>query len=327
MNKRKRLIWLWLLLGSISSCNRFSDLQPVPDNGPQPASVESLTQLYPRAQAIQFTTIRPNQLWRATFTQDRQRYQAVTSPVRLLLSEQLLDSPLPDSLTRLLGTTALAGGTLSNPRIRFYGRAGSWISQGTELYPYADYTWQQQRYTARWSIANPTTGRPYYNLELMPYQLAEYESDRLADIPESIQRVLQQEGLVFTYAWIQVGEAGKRQYRLLLKQPKWPATSQYGYLTYDDDGQLLMADRTPDSAFFQRVDQLPPTIQAYLKQTELAGFDINPASGLYGYSTRYSYGSVSTYRISLAKGKQGWQLVFSGNGQLLERSFLMVGEF
>lgn len=322
MNKLKRLVWIGLLLGG-SGCNRFADQQPTPDSGPPATTVQSLTQQYPQAQDILFTTLVPNQLWQATFTQQGQHYQALTSPTQLLTADQLIDGTLPDSLTRLLEPTALAGGRLNNPRIRRYN---GWYTNpamsGLPEYVYADYTWQQQAYTASWNILRPATGKPYYNLELLPFQQAAYETKTLTDLPEQVQTVLREQSLTFTYARIQMDASQKRQYIVSANRQ-----NQYWQLTYDSNGQLLAANNPATAQLLQQIDQLPPAIQQYLQRPELAGFDLNRGSALYGYTGHHTYGSLGTYQVSMLKNNQGWLLLFSDQGQLISRSFLTVGNF
>lgn len=71
------------------------------------------------------------------------------SPEQLLTADQLGDVALPDSLTRLLAQTVVAGGTFSNPRQRHYDWFRSQAAAEQTLLVYADYTWQQQSYTTQ----------------------------------------------------------------------------------------------------------------------------------------------------------------------------------
>lgn len=321
---------LILLLGWTSSCSHFTDNQPTPDQGPSASSVQALLGQYPQAQDVLLTTLVDNQLWMATFNQQRHRYQALINPDRLLTADEFVEGTLADSLTRLLTPTVMAGGTVSNPRIRRY--TGWYTNPATNDPPeqvYAEYTWQQQPYSVSWSLARPTTSQPYYNLELRPYQLAHYQSTSLPDLPAVIQQRLNGQGLVFLSAVIQLDASHNRQYQLAVQQPTSPADEQYWQLTYNDAGQLLTAtnQQSASTQFYQQLDQLPPTIQGYLRRPELAGFELSRGGGFYGYTCRYTYGTLTTYRISLVKEKQAWQLMFSADGQLISRSFLSVGTF
>ncbi|MBC8152959.1 MAG: hypothetical protein H7Z72_08620 [Bacteroidetes bacterium] len=327
MNQLKPLVLLGLLLSG-SSCNRFDDQQPTPDYGPPAGTVQALTGRYPQAQDILFTTLAPNQLWQATFTQQRQRYQALTSPAQLLTADQLLDGAVPDSLARLLESTVVAGGTFSNLRLRHYEWHRTVVHpNGRLMYLYADYTWHQQPYTVYWSLAWPTTGRPYYNLHLLPFQQTEYQTKTLTDIPELIRADLDRLGLTFRYAMIQVGPHGKRHYGLFAQQPSALPTGQYWQLDYNEDGQLLAVTNPQTAQVFQRMDQLPPAIQAYLQQPAMAGFVLGQGGGAHGSPTRHTYGLLSTYQVSVQKDNQRWLLIFSDNGQLISRSFLTYGSF
>lgn len=317
MNKLKRLVWVVLLLGW-SSCNRYSDQQPTPDNGPPSGSVQALTRQYPQAQGILFTTIANNQLWQTNFVQQRQRYQALLSPARLLTADQLIDGVVPDSLTRLLETTVVAGGTLNNLRLRQY----DWFSSpgnNRVTHVFADYIWQQQTYTASWTITQLTSGQITYYLELLPFQLAGYETDRLTEVPESLQITLREQGLTFTYAWIQVDALRQRHGTLSVQKQ-----GQQLYINYSDDGEPLAVSNQQTAQFFQRLDQLPPVIQQYLQRPELAGFGLKGAEASLA---RHTYGSLSTYRVNLQKDNQAWLISFSDKGQLISRSFLTYGVF
>ncbi len=317
MNKLKRLVWIGLLL-SWSSCNRYNDQQPTPDNGPPSSSVQALTQQYPQAQDILFTTLANNQLWQTNFIQQRQRYQALLSPTRLLTADQLIDGGVPDSLSRLLTSTVVAGGTFSNPRLRHY----DWFSAGNSgkvMHLFADYTWQQQPYTVSWTVTQLSSGQVTYYLELLPYQLAEYETDRLSEVPESLQGTLRQQGLTFTYGWIQVDALRQRHGTLSVQKQ-----GQQVYLNYDDDGQPLAVSNQQTAQFFQQLDQLPPAIQQYLQRSELVGFGLKGADASLA---RHTYGSLSTYRVNLQKDNQAWLMTFSDKGQLISRSFLTYGVF
>lgn len=329
MELYKRLVWIGLLL-AWSSCNRYTDNQPTPDSGPPPGSIQALTKQYPQAQDIVLTTVANNQLWQATFMQQRQRYQALVSPNRLLTADRLIDDALADSLVRLLDPTVMAGGTYKNPRYRQYmGWFTNPVISGPPAYVHADYTWQQQPFTAYWFIVRPGTGPAIYNLELLPYQLDDYQTTQLTDLPEVIQQTLRDEGLVFSNAVVQLDASHKRRYQLSVQQPKLPASEQFLLLTYDDDGQLLTAvnQQSSSAQVIKQLDQLPPVILDYLQRPELAGFSLNQNSGFYGYSMRYTYGTRITYQISMLKDKQAWLLQFSDKGQLIRRSFLTVGYF
>ncbi|MCK8494764.1 hypothetical protein M0L20_23045 [Spirosoma sp. RP8] len=320
MDHVKRYVWIGLLLGWISSCNRYTDQQPTPDTGPTAGTAQALIQQYPQAQNTLFTTLVANQLWQATFTQQRQRYQALVSPTRLRTVDQLVEGSLPDSLTRILRSTAVWGGTFSNPRFRQYtGWYTTPFLSGPPSYVYADYTWQQQPYTARWYIVRSSSGVPFYYAELLPFQQASYETDALTDLPESIQSSLRDQKLTFTYAAITVEGFNKQQYTVWVNQQ-----NQIWELTYNNAGQLMAAISPQAEPPIQQIDQLPSAIQAYLRRPELAGFDLSRAGALYGYTTRHTYGSLNTYRVSLVKEKQGWLLLFSENGQLISRSFMTI---
>lgn len=317
MNKLNQLAWLGLLL-LWSSCNRYTDQQPTPDNGPPPGSVQALTQQYPKGQNIVFTTIANNQLWQADFVQQNQRYQALLSPTRLLTADQLVEGGVPDSLARLLESTVVAGGRFSNVRLRQY----TWFSSpgnSAVTHVYADYTWQQQPYTASWTITRLYSGKITYYLELLPFQLTEYETDTPTEIPESLQAALRGQNLPFTYAWIQVNTLRQRLGTVSIQNQGQPL-----YFTYDEKGQPVAVNHQQTAQFFQRVDQLPAAIQQYVQRPELAGFG---PSGTDASLTRHTYGSMSTYRVNLQKDNQAWLMTFSDGGQLISRSFLIYGNF
>lgn len=323
MNQLKPLVLLGLLLGG-SGCNRFIDQQPTPDHGPPAGTVQALTQRYPQAQDILFTTLVPNQLWRATFTQQRQRYQALTSPAQLLTADQLVDGPLPDSLTRLLAPTVVSGGTFSNFRLRHYEWHRTVVHpNGRLVYLYADYTWHQQSYTVYWFLAWPPSGRPFYNLHLLPFQQAEYQTETLTDIPESLRADLDRLGLRFRYALIQVGTLGKRRYTLYVQEPSALPTGQYWQLDYDEDEQLLAIMNNGTAYHFKELDQLPLAIRQYLQRSELAGFSLHESN----WFSRHTYGSLTTYAVTVKKDKQAWVMTFSEKGQLLSRDFRLYGSF
>lgn len=324
MNQLIPLVLLGLLLSG-SSCNRFIDKQPTPDHGPPAGTVQALTGLYPQAQDILFTTIVPNQLWRATFTQQRQRYQALTKPAQLLTADQLVDGSLPDSLTRLLAPTAVAGGTFSNPRFQHWQKGWASVIDSIRPMPYlyADYTWHQQAYTVYWSLARPTTGRPFYNLQLLPFRQGEYQTRALTDIPELIRADLDRLGLTFWYAIIQVGTLGKQRYKLFAQQPSALPTGQYWQLDYDENEQLLAIINNGTAHNFKEPDQLPLAIQQYLQRPELAGFSLHQSN----WFRRHTYGSLTTYAVTVEKDKQAWIMLFSDKGQLISRSFRSVGSF
>lgn len=324
MNALQRFIWIGLLLSG-SSCNRFVDQQPTPDNGPPASAIQALTQVYPQARDIRFATLAANQLWQATFAQQERHFQALVDPRRLVMADKLVEGVVVDSLTRLLEATVVTGGTFGSPRLRQYnGWFGNPVISESEIYLYADYSWQQQLYTARWSLTPPVSGRVIYNLELLPYQQADYQTQMLTDLPESIQAALRQQDLVFTQALIQVGSSGKRRYTLSVQQLSAPPGDQFWQLSYSDDGQLLAATNQATATFFQQIEQLPPPIQDYLRRPELAGFVLS-RGGYYGFTSRHTYGSLSTYQISLQKDNQAWGLLFSKEGQLIRRSFLTYG--
>ena len=324
MNQLKLLILLGLLLGG-SGCNRFIDQQPTPDHGPPAGTVQALTQRYPRAQAILFTTLVPNQLWRATFTQQRQRYQALTSPAQLLTADQLIDGPMPDSLTRLLASTVVAGGTFSNPRFQQWEKGWSSVIDPTRPMPYlyADYTWHQQSYTVYWSLAWPPTGRPFYNLHLLPFRQGDYQTETLTDIPERLRADLDRLGLRFRYALIQVGTLGKRRYTLYVQQPSALPTGQYWQLDYDEDEQLLAIINNGTAYHFKGPAELPLAIRQYLQRPELAGFSLRQSN----WFRRHTYGSLTTYAVTVEKDKQAWVMTFSDEGQLISRDFQLYGSF
>ncbi|GAB3747024.1 hypothetical protein [Spirosoma pomorum] len=313
-----RYVWIGLLLGWTSSCNRFTDQQPTPDTGPSAVTGQAIAREYPQVQSMLFTTLVANQLWQADFTQQRQRYQALVSPGRLITVDQLVEGTLPDSLTRILRSTAVAGGTFSNPRSRQYT---GWYTtprlSGPPSYVYADYTWQQQAYTARWYIVRSGSSAPFYYAELLPFQQASYETNTLTDLPESMQSILREQGLTFTYATITIEGFNKRQYTIWVNRQ-----NQAWELTYDNAGEVVAATSPQATQQIRQIDQLPSVIQTYLRRSELAGFDLNQSGALYGYTTRHTYGSLDTYRVSLIKENQGWLFVFSGNGQLISRSFM-----
>ncbi|MBC8153943.1 MAG: hypothetical protein H7Z72_13620 [Bacteroidetes bacterium] len=323
MNQLKPLILIGLLLSG-SSCNRFIDQQPTPDHGPPAGTVQALTRQYPQAGDILFTTLVPNQLWQATFTYQRQRYQALTSPVQLLSADQLADGILPDSLTRLLAPTVVAGGTFSNFRLRHYDWHRTVVHpNGRLIYVYADYTWHQQSHTVYWSLAWPPSGKPFYNFHLLPFQQADYQTRTLTDIPESLRADLDRLGLTFTYAVIQVGALGKRRYTLSAQLPSALPSGQYWQLNYGEDEQLLAIMNNGTAYHFRDSNELPPAIRHYLQQPELAGFGLHPAN----WFRRHTYGSLTTYAVTVEKDKQAWVMTFSDKGQLLSRNFQLYGSF
>lgn len=323
MSMLTRLLGFGLFL-LFCGCNRFVDVPTKPDDGPPPASIQSLSARYPQAKGIVFSTLVPNQLWQAAFTQQQKRYKGLVDPSQLLISDQLAEGVLPDSLTRLLEPTVVAGGTFSSPRVRDYEmNATNLIYNGRFRYTYADYTWQQQPHTAFWAIIWPITGRPFYNFRLLPFQLAHYQSDKITILPDNIQKSLEQQGLVFTYARITVDGAGKRRYEISAKQPTAPLSEQFWNFTYDDEAQMLAANNPATAQFFKSLDVLPSAAQRYLQRPEMAGFVLG---GTVPFG-RHTYGSLVTYFFAIEKDKQVWELVFSGDGQLINRSFLTFGSF
>lgn len=197
----------------------------------------------------------PNQLWRATFTQQRQHYQALTSPAQLLIADQLVDGTLPDSLARVLNPTVAAGGHFSNPRFRQWQKGWSTFSgnNGPTFYLYADYIWQQQPHTTYWQINQLTSGKTWYTVRLLPFQQAAYETRALTDIPESLQVTLWEQNLTFVHAWIQVDAFGNPDYTLSVSRP-----GQSWQLSYDNNGQLIAVSDPKTAQFFQDPAQLPP---------------------------------------------------------------------
>ncbi|MCX6213665.1 hypothetical protein [Spirosoma sp.] len=316
MNTRRQLIWIGLLL-SWSGCNHYTDQQPTPDNGPPSARVQGLIQQYPQAQNILFTTLANNQLWQADFIRQGQPYKALLSPGRLLTTDQRMEGRVPDSLARLLDQTAVAGGTFSNLRLRQYDWFNNPATNGQVKQVYADYRWQQQPYTASWTLTQLPSGQVSYYLELLPFQATEYQTDSLTELPESLQAALRQQGLTFTYAWIQLDALHQRHGTLSVQKQ-----GQQLYLSYDDEGRPIAVNNQPTAQFFQQVDQLPASIQAYLQRPELAGFGVNGADASLAH---HAYASLSTYHVNLQKDNQAWLMTFSDQGQLISRSFLTYG--
>ncbi len=327
MNQLKTLVLVgWLLSGS--SCNRYTDQQPTPDHGPPAGTVQALTGPYPQAQDILFTTLVPNRLWWATFTQQRQRYQALTSPAQLLTADQLVAGGLPDSLARVLAPTVAAGGRFSNPRFRQWQKGWSTVlgTNGPTFHLYADYTWQQQPYTAYWKIYQLASGKTWYTIRLLPVHQAAYETRTLSDIPDSLQAILREQNLTFSYAWIQVDALGQRTYTLSVSRQ-----AQSWQLSYDNSGQLIAVEDPKTAQFFHDSAQLPPAIQAYLRRPELAGFALGEKVGQVGGQldlfARHTYGSLSTYTVNVRNGDQIWEMTFSDKGQLISRNFQFNGSF
>ncbi|MBD2757460.1 hypothetical protein [Spirosoma validum] len=317
MNKLNQLVWIGMLL-FWSRCNRYTDQQPTPDNGPPPVSVQALAQQYPKGQDIVFTTVANNQLWQADFMQQNQRYQALLSPTRLLTADQLVSGGVPDSLARLLESTVVAGGRFSNVRLRQY----TWFSNpgnSAVTHVYADYSWQQQPYTASWTITRLYSGKITYYLELLPFQLTNYETDTPTEIPESLQAALRGQNLPFTYAWIQVDALRQRHGTVSIQNQGQPL-----YVSYDEKGQPIAVSNPQTAQPLQRLDQLPTVAQQYIQRPELAGFGL---TGTDASLTHHTYGSTSTYRVNLQKDNQAWLMSFSDEGQLISRSFLIYGNF
>jgi len=195
------------------------------------------------------------------------------------------------------------------------------------MYPYADYTWQQQPYTVYWSITRPPDGNAFYTAYLIPFQKTDYQTRTLADLPETIQAALRDQGLQFTLAQIQVDALNKRRYTLSAQQPSAPLKDQYWQFIYDEDGQLLAATNQATAAYFQQPDQLPPAIRQYLQRPELVGFKLGSTGGPFGSFARHTYGSLVTFSINVEKEKQSWVMLFSDKGQLISRSFQTYGSF
>jgi hypothetical protein len=312
------------LLLPFGSCNSFIDEQLPPDNGPMAGAIQSIIQRYPKAEDIRFSTLDNNKLWQANFTQQRQSFQALVDPAQMLFATQLVDSGLPDSLTRLVTSTVVAGGAFAKPR--FHQWEKGWSSMinpdDASVYVWADYTWQQQPYTAYWVVNRRGPGESWYNFKLLPFQQASYTTDLLTDIPEAIQRTLRDQNLTFTYAWVQLDGRGQRSYNLSVNRQ-----SQYWNLTFKEDGQMIAVNSPSTAHFFQEFDQLPSAIQAYLHRPELAGFDLGRKGGPANAYARNTYGSLITYAITVEKGKEAWDLVFSENGQLITRTYRLYGSF
>lgn len=239
------------------------------------------------------------------------------SPGRLLTAAQRIEGGVPDSLARLLESTVMAGGTFNNFRLRHYDWFTSLNTTGKITHAYADYTWQQQAYTASWTLTQSYTGQVTYYLELLPFQSDSYETDALTEIPETLQASLSDQGLSFSYAWIQIDALHQRSGTLSVQKQ-----GQYVYLSYDANGQLLAVSNQQTAQFLDQLTQLPALIQVYLQRPDLAGFGLKGADASL---THHTFGSLDTYRVNLQKDNQAWLMTFSDNGQLVSRSFLTYG--
>nr|WP_293839996.1 hypothetical protein [uncultured Arsenicibacter sp.] len=328
MNNLKVLPGLVLLILIITSCNRFINDQPKPEKGPSTRTVASLMSLYPQAQNIEFTTIIPDQCWLATFSQHQQRYKAITDSEQVLTTDLLIDSSLPDSLTRLLEPTVIAGGILSNPRFLQYEVNHTVVSPGGRfIYTYTDYIWQQQRYTLYWMSAWPPVGKPFYNINMVPYQPVRYSIHSVSGLPEPLQASLRDQGMELDDARIDMNDKGRQNFVLLVRIPSRPLYEQNWQLFYTSDGKLLAAVNEAVGTRFQETALLPSAIQDYLQRPELNGFRLGQHGGYSGSFARYEFGGITTFAVNVEKDKQQWQMLFSGSGQLIRRSFLTYGSF
>jgi len=319
MNPLTRFVWIGLLLG-VSSCNQFVDQQPEPDEGPPAETVQALLSRFARAEEVRFSTLLNNKLWQVDFSQHRLRYQGLMGPGQLLTTDQLLDGNLPDSLTRVLQSTVFAGGTIARPRLHLYERGWTGLVGAADprVFVMADYTWQQQPYTALWSVSGRNADRSWYNVTITPFQRAAYSAEGQQEIPELIQAQLRNDNMTFLFAQVQVDAAG--QYTYIVSASR---QGQFWNLTFTSDGQLIAVRNQATVHFFQETNQLPPAAQAYLRRPELAGFAL--ARG--GSYARHSYGSLNTYEFAVEKGTEAWDLRFSDSGQLISRSYRLYGTF
>ncbi len=259
-----------------------------------------------------FKTLEKNRVWQANFTQQSARYSAAANPQKLLIAYQLQTQSVPDSLSSLVRNTVIDGGTFTNLRVQDY----SWFKDGgnSGQFLFADYDWQGNRYTFRWTVTS-VNGKITYVTELLPSNQLEFRTETLLDLPLVIQQSLTAQGATFSYALVTVDAQNKKQYAVSVQQ-----NNNYYNLTYAENGQLLTATGSANTQYYSFINQLPASIQTYLQQTpELVEFSNSGQFSLLGKS---QYAGVTTYTVNLQKGRQTWFMTFDQQGQLVRRTYL-----
>ncbi|GAB4022216.1 hypothetical protein GCM10028773_34090 [Spirosoma koreense] len=294
-------------------CNKVNDIQPNEQEGEVPVSaIEAVTGQFPQAKDMVFKTLEKNRVWQVAFSQNAARYSAATDQQLLLVAYQLADRSVPDSLTSLVRSTVIDGGSFSNLKVQNY----SWFKDPANngQFILADYDWRGTSYTFRWTVTN-ISGRINYVTEMFPYYQLEYRTVTLADLPTTIQESLRNLRADFNYAIIQVDGHAKKRYSVTVQQ-----ASNVIALTYNDEGGLTAVSNPQTTQYFSQTSQLPTAIQAYLRDTpELAGFGLG---GQFTLLARSTFDTMETYTVNLQKGRETWFMTFNGKGELMTRSYL-----
>jgi hypothetical protein len=294
------------------SCNRVTDNQPTPTETVPASAIQALTAQYPGATDMLFKTLEKGRVWQVNFTQKSARFSAATNPQKLLIAYQLQTQSVPDSLASTVRNTVLDGGTFTNLRVQNY----NWFrdSGNNGQFIFADYNWQGNQYTFRWTVTS-INGAITYVTELLPSNQLEFRTETLLDLPLAIQQSLTAQGAVFGYALVTVDAQGKKQYVVSAQQ-----NANYYTLTYEENGQLIAVSGSANAQYYSFINQLPASIQTYLQQTpELAGFS---NSGQFSLLSKSQYAGVTSYTVNVQKGRQTWFLTFNEQGQLVRRTYL-----
>lgn len=308
----KKVLLLSLLCVIQLACNRVTDDQPAPNETIPTTAIQALTDQYPGAAGMIFKTLEKGRVWQVNFTQKSARYSAATGLQKLLIAYQLETQSVPDSLASLVRNTAIDGGTFTNLRVQDY----SWFKDvgNNGQFIFADYDWQGNRYTFRWTVTS-INGKITYVTELLPSNQLEFRTETLLDLPLAIQQSLTAQGAAFNYALVSVDTKNKKQYAVTVQQ-----NANWYNLTYEENGQLIAVSGSANAQYYSAINQLPGSIQTYLQQTpELAGFS---NSGQFSLLSKSQYAGVTTYTVNLQKGRQTWFMTFDEQGKLVRRTYL-----
>ena len=238
----KNVLLLSLLCIIQLACNGVTDDQVAPTETIPAAAIQALTDQYPGAADMVFKTLEKDRVWQVNFTQKSARFNAATSPQKLLIAYQLQTQSVPDSLASLVRNTVLDGGTFTNLRVQNY----SWFKDGGNngQFIFADYDWQGNRYTFRWTVTS-INGKITYVTELFPSNQLEFRTETLLDLPLVVQQSMTAQGASFSYALVTVDAQNKKQYAVSVQQ-----NANYYTLTYAENGQLLAATGSANAQYY-----------------------------------------------------------------------------
>lgn len=312
MKSRIILACTVVLLGA---CNKVKDTNPQAANVPAQV-VQLVKEQYENASNLTFSEIVKDKIWQADFDTPQKKIAAAVNTSNVISSYRLAGDQAPDSLSALLQSFVIKGGTFSNFKEEEY----TWYKEGNYGKTFvADYAWNGGKYLFQWGVTM-LSGTATYNLEMAP-AISKVTSLSQQDLPPAILQYLSQRGVAFERYTVYKNTQEQNTYSVYVSK-----NNKYFTLLFNNDNILVAGFE--DLTFVDNISSLPENIKNYLASTpEYNDFVV---AGQFAHLYKSTYDGVTSYDIVIQKntgtyaGTQVWFITLDQQANVILRNYLAL---